>query len=130
MKLCICDAGVHKRGVDLSQVLASASARGFCIHQGVALLGLSCVLLPGSFIDCLLIRSVGGGMDSMCGCKLLLGAVTASLKLRVTSQDAGAPKIFTRENTVRAQRYYIALLLTSFAVGLLIVFKTNSSYAR
>lgn len=46
------------------------------------------------------------------------------------SQNAGAPKIFTHENTTRSQRYYIALLLTSFAVGLLIVFRTNSSYAR
>ncbi|DBA68356.1 TPA: hypothetical protein ACH3X2_013665 [Trebouxia sp. C0005] len=45
-------------------------------------------------------------------------------------QDAGAPKIFTHQNAVRSQRYYIALLLTSFAVGLLIVFRTNSSYAR
>jgi len=45
-------------------------------------------------------------------------------------QDAGAPKVFTQKNAVRSQRYYIALLLTSFAVGLLIVFRTNSSYAR
>lgn len=46
------------------------------------------------------------------------------------AEDAGAPKIFTHQNAVRSQRYYIALLLTSFAVGLLIVFRTNSSYAR
>lgn len=46
------------------------------------------------------------------------------------AENAGAPKIFTHENTTRSQRYYIALLLTSFAVGLLIVFRTNSSYAR
>lgn len=48
----------------------------------------------------------------------------------VLAQDAGAPRIFSGANSSRAQRYYIALLLTSFAVGLLIVFRTNSSYAR
>ena len=48
----------------------------------------------------------------------------------VLPQDAGAPRIFSGANSARSQRYYIALLLTSFAVGLLIVFRTNSSYAR
>ena len=45
-------------------------------------------------------------------------------------QDRGAPRIFSGANKERAKAYYMALLLTSFAVGLLIVFKTNSSYAR
>lgn len=61
---------------------------------------------------------------------LLCGCEACHPTAAVLPQEAGAPRIFSGANSGRSQRYYIALLLTSFAVGLLIVFRTNSSYAR
>lgn len=133
-------SGVHKTGLDLSQVLAAPSARGLCVHQSTALVGLPCLLLRGSVIGGLCVCAVGRGVNRSHGQLLRMAGLQVTAvhncdekydrDLMAWLQDAGAPKIFTHQNAVRSQRYYIALLLTSFAVGLLIVFRTNSSYAR
>ncbi|KAL3157166.1 hypothetical protein ABBQ38_001406 [Trebouxia sp. C0009 RCD-2024] len=80
--------------------------------------------LPEGLVTVRVLHSLGYPVFYYIACSILVCSYAQ------WAEDAGAPKIFTRQNQVRSQRYYIALLLTSFAVGLLIVFRTNSSYGR
>ena len=54
-----CTPGFHKRGLGLSQVLATPPPRGVCFHPCPSFFRMACVLLPGRVLSSLLIRSMG-----------------------------------------------------------------------
>jgi len=79
-------SGLHKTGLDLSQVLAPPFARGLCVHQSIALIGLPCLLLRGSVSCGLCIRAVGRGVYRSYG-QLLRMAVLLDIAVHYLDED-------------------------------------------